>query len=253
MEAITKVSGTESTTQVKNLKRKEYVSEESKQSKFSRFVRKSKEVAIGALIGLAVASGAHAQNYTTKGNQILDPNGNVYYIHGVNRSGFEITSNGDDGAGGVNHWQPSDFQAIASWGANTVRIPVNQEFWLSDSPCYDPKYPTTFANVAQAAHAAPANLNVIFDLHQNFGLASIPQGMQCPVSNGQQVGQQLMADARSITFWQGMAAWFADDPKVFLELYNEPGYPGSKGLILPWGCWQTTSNCSSPWVGAGYV
>lgn len=162
-----------------------------------------------------------AQGYMVSGNQVLDPNGNVYYIHGVDRSSYEYSRTGDG------HFTQTDFDNIAAWKANTVRIATNQSFLLSDSPCYDANY----LGRLDAAVAAANNdeLNVIFDLHWSDG------GDPTVCANG----QKNMADARSLTFWQIMADHFLNNPTVFFEVYNEP-------FGISWDCWL--NGCDN-WVG----
>jgi hypothetical protein len=155
------------------------------------------------------------------GNQILDPNGNVYSIHGVDRASYEWSRTGDG------HFTQTDFNNIAAWNANTVRIATNQDYVLIDSSCYDSNYLGRLD--AAVAAANNAGLNVIFDLHWNDG------GVAGICANG----QQNLADTRSLTFWQIMADRFRDNPTVFFELYNEPH-------SISWDCWL--NGCDN-WVG----
>ncbi len=52
-----------------------------------------------------------------------------------------------------------------------------------------------------------------------------------------------MADLNSITFWQQVAARYANRPSVLFELYNEPH-------DIPWSIWQNGGNTGS-FVAAG--
>lgn len=180
---------------------------------------------IGSIICLLFVAGlctsAKGQGYTVSGNQILDPNGNVYYIHGVARASYEWSRTGDG------HFAQADFNNIAGWNANTVRIATNQDYVLIDSSCYDPNYLGRLDDAVAVAYNA--GLNVIFDLHWNdAGVAGICSH-----------GQKNMADTRSLTFWQIMADHFLNYHTVFFELYNEPH-------SISWDCWL--SGCD-PWVG----
>lgn len=178
-------------------------------------------IGVFSSVVLVAVTHAQAQNYTTSGNHVLDPNGAIYYIHGVDRSGFESSSFGDG------HFTQTDFNNIATWKANTVRIATNQDFVLSDSSCFDANYLGRLDAAVTAAHNA--GMNVIFDLHWNdAGQAGVCAS-----------GQQNMADTRSLTFWLIMANHYKSDPKVFFELYNEPHN-------ISWSCWL---NGCSPWVG----
>src|SRR5579883_3385503 len=107
------------------------------------------------LLTIAIASpvlgrppAAAAGGYTVSGNHILDPNGNIFFIHGVARSGFETSASGDG------HFTQADFNNIAAWKANTVRIATNQDFLLSDSCYYNPNYLANLDNTVAVANNA---------------------------------------------------------------------------------------------------
>lgn len=113
---------------------------------------------------------------------------------------------------------PGDYQAMASWGFNVVRIALNQGFWLEGSSVYAPGYKATVDQNVQWAE--DAGLDVILDLHwtDKGNFANTPD-------------QQRMADTHSITFWQSVATRYKDDGRVQYELYNEP-------RDIPWEVWQ---------------
>ena len=185
-------------------------------------LRRFGTLALTSTLILSGRSGeAQGSKYTVSGNQILDAYGNVFYVHGVDRSSYEYSRIGDG------HFTQADFDNIANWNANTVRIATNQSYLLSDSPCYD----TNYLGRLDAAVTAANNdgLNVIFDLHWNDG------GDSSVCANG----QKQMADARSLAFWQIMAGHFQNNPTVFFELYNEPHG-------ISWDCWL--NGCDN-WVG----
>lgn len=189
--------------------------------------------AVHLLLSLCLAttiSAQQSQDYSVSANHVLDDKGHIYYIHGVDRSSFERSPTGDG------HFTQTDFNNIAAWGANTVRIATNQDFLLVDSSCFAPSYLVGYLDPAvMAAHKA--GLNVIFDLRWNDG------GVAATCATG----QQKMADTRSLTFWQIMANHYRNDPRVFFELYNAP-------QDISWGCWLngcttcTLVGCKT-WVG----
>lgn len=140
--------------------------------------------------------------YYVNGNTLCTPDGRPHLLHGVDRPSLEWDPDGE-------HLSADDFAQMASWGANVVRIALNQGFWLSDSPHYAPAYA---ARVDQAvAWAEQAGLDVILDLHwSDRGDYTVMPG------------QQTMADPHSLAFWKEVAARYKDDGRVFFELYNEP-------------------------------
>ncbi len=147
------------------------------------------------------------RGFATVKNRIIGPNGRPFVVHGVDRPSLEWSPTGD-------HLSAQDFQHMRAWGANTVRIPLDQDFWLSTSCRYSAGYA---GRVAQAVHwAEAAGLVVILDLH--WSDEGQDQTGACSVTPGQQV----MADTNSLTFWRQVAAEFRNDPRVWFELYNEP-------------------------------
>jgi len=182
-------------------------------------------VAMLALAAVAVTD-AQAQGYRVSGNHILDPGGNVWQVHGVDRASYEWSSSGDG------HFTQTDMNNIAAWKANTVRIATNQDFLLTDSSCFDPNYLGRLDAAVTAANNA--GMNVIFDLHWT------DRGQAGTCASG----QQLMADSRSVTFWQIMANHYKTNPRVFFELFNEPH-------DIFWSCWKNGCTTSEGWVAIG--
>lgn len=149
--------------------------------------------------------------YYVEGNAIYDDQGNVHVFRGVARPSLEWNNQGE----GLN---PQDYQFMASWGTNVVRIALNQGFWLEGSVAYAPGYPETVDQQIDWAHAA--GLDVILDLHWS------DRG-----DYGVTPGQQRMADNHSVLFWDQVADRYKDDGRVLFELYNEPH-------DVPWQVWR---------------
>jgi hypothetical protein len=167
-----------------------------------------------------------------QGAKVLDAQGNPHLFRGVDRPSLESTSGGDSLSEG-------DYQVMAqNWKANVVRVSLNQDFWLSDSPGYDPTYSATVDQQVQWAEMY--GMDVILDLHwSDMGSYSNSPG-----------GQQEMADAHSVTFWQQVAAHYMSDPHVLFELYNEPELYGAGD---PWGVWLNGGTTGSTGGGASFT
>jgi len=163
--------------------------------------------------------------YKVVGNKVLDADGKQHKFMGVDRPSLEWGPSGD-------RFSLSDFQLMASWGSNTVRIPLNQDYWLQGSRNYSANYNATVRNVVTWAHQA--GLDVILDLHwsDKGNLAnSVPD-------------QQRMADKNSVTFWQQVAALYKNDPGVLYELYNEPH-------DVSWSVWLNGGDSGDGFTVAG--
>jgi len=181
--------------------------------------------------GGVAAPGVHAA-----GNQIYDGD-KIIRLLGVNRPGSEyecIQSAGIfDG--------PSDQASIAAmlpWHINSVRIPLNEDCWLSRNGV-----PAAYAGANyQNAIAAYVTLLLgngmypILDLHwtEDAGAAA--------------KGQQPMPDANGTAFWTSVATLFKSQNKVIFDLFNEPFPDDNMDAAAAWQCWKSGGS-SCPGVG----
>ncbi|MES1177982.1 MAG: glycoside hydrolase family 5 protein [Myxococcales bacterium] len=164
--------------------------------------------------------------YYTNGATVCTAAGTPHLFHGVDRPSMEWDSSGEwANSEGIPR---SDFDAMASWHANVVRIALNQDFWLAGAALYDPNYAKTVDDAVHNAEAA--GMDVILDLHwSDRGDRSASQvgGMQNTPGHAD---QQPMADQNSVQFWQEVAGKYKGDGHVLFELYNEPH-------DIPWQTW----------------
>jgi hypothetical protein len=171
------------------------------------------------------------------GNHFVDASSKTVRLLGVNRSGQEFKCI-QGGAAGSLGWGifdgPTDLasvQAIASWHANAVRIPLNEDCWLGINGV-NPTYGGAAYQAAIAAYVSTihqAGLYVILDLHWNA------PGTVAAAS------QQPMPDAdHAVDFWKSVATTFSSDPAAVFDLYNEPFLYGTymqNSSGDPWDCW----------------
>jgi endoglucanase len=162
--------------------------------------------------------------YTVKGNQIVNSDGVPVIVHGVNRSSLENSCTGATVTGRETGIPASDFTTIhQTWGATVVRLPVDQDFWLTNCRGY-------IATVKRAVREITANhMIAILDLHwwtrkTNLTFATTAEAM-------------CMPDRSSVTFWRQVATTYRSDPDVWFELYNEPNPPGSTSAAQ-WNTWR---------------
>lgn len=123
-----------------------------------------------------------------------------------------------------------DFRLIQSWGANTVRIEISQNFWVPTARWHDPSYPQKVDRVVRAARAV--GLEVIIALQ-----TSDRGDPQYPGDIFNTNPQQEMPDvAHSVPFWRDVATRYKDDGGILFELFSEPFYAfhGSKSN---WDLW----------------
>ena len=141
------------------------------------------------------------------GTRIVDGNGHAVMLAGATDFSLEFSCSGDG------HFQPSDFQAMRSWGMNTVRITLSSAFWRNlDGSC--PDYTATVTGAI--ANALSAGLYVILTLQWDapFSLSqdALHGGAQCPLPDA----------TYDVRFWQDLAAIYQDDPRVIFDLFSEP-------------------------------
>ncbi len=131
---------------------------------------------------------------------------NPYIIQGVVKNSLEWNALGHWAPDGGHEYSSLDFENIKNdWNANTVRIPLNQVFWLNR-----PEYRDLIDNVVSDANSI--GLNIILDLHWTAG-GTLSENL---------IGQYRMPDNHSLEFWFDLATRYKDRDSVFFEVFNEP-------------------------------
>ena len=180
---------------------------------------------------------------SANGNHLVDQNGKTIQLRGVNISGFEFYSiQGYDAATmlATQTGSSAPWAAIKSWGANAVRLPLNETSWnagnSAGATCTDlgkSRHPDPHGNYQTAVTAAvdaasAAGLYVILDLQwtapENY--CALALNPTADLING-------------TAFWKSVATRFKDRPNVIFDLFNEP-FP------FPWSDW--TVNAQDMWA-----
>lgn len=157
----------------------------------------------------AQSAAAAPNGYSVIGNKVYDPaTCQPIVFRGVTRPSLQWHYAGDERFAQVG----TDWQIIRSWGANVVRLPVSQTYWVPGTRQHDPGYKARVIDAVTKARAL--GLAVIIDLHASdrgdLQYATTPDGQQMPDVN------------ISLPFWKDVAATFRNDGGVLFELYNEP-------------------------------
>jgi hypothetical protein len=166
------------------------------------------------------------------GNHFVNGSGQTIRLLGVNREGTEYAC--EQGTGySVGPEDAPDAAAIASWDANAVRIPINEDCWLGINglPAYG-----TAAGYRQMIESYVSALNAdgiyaILDL-QWTAPGSVPAD-----------GLRTMPDDNSLVFWTSVASTFAGNPAVVFDAFNEPH-------SVSWSCWRD-GGCTVPAAADG--
>lgn len=126
---------------------------------------------------------------------------------------------------------------LASWGVDTVRLPLNQDCWLGTrgAPVSDEFTRRTPAGYRAAVDTFVEALNergmvVVLTLHSRKRIGS-------PAA-----GTLAMPDSESLAFWRAVAGRYAEQPSVLFEAFHEPhsreDAAGREVLDLGWACWR---------------
>ena len=207
---------------------------------------------LAGAFGAGVAAAASPPSLQVVGNQLVNSSTGAQFVpHGVNWPSFEYACYW--GYGYSNPATPpsvgpndADAAAMASWGINTVRVPLNEGCWLGRDGL--PASGLTVAGYRQAVVNWVNVLNahglaVVLDLHW-----SAPPGTPADQQRG-------MADSQSPEFWSSVASTFRAYAAVMFDAFNEPysidaqvtgGYPPpGVRLDMTWPCWRD-GGCQMP-------
>jgi endoglucanase len=202
-------------------------------------------IACAVLISLlGGASGRAAQTpleISISGNHFvsgLNGTGQTIQLRGVNVSSSEyacVDNFGYDAGDYTN----ATAAAIAAWGANAVRIPLNEDCWLNTNlPAGDPYGGAGYQNEIKS---------FVSDLNAHGIYAILDLHWTAP-GNQTALEQQPMADiAHSPAFWTSVATAFKSNPAVLFDLFNEPydptdvrsGGDGNASDAVTWSCWES--------------
>ncbi|MBZ0272128.1 cellulase family glycosylhydrolase [bacterium] len=168
---------------------------------------------------------------------LLDEMGREIVLRGANYMGMEF--------GWFNH-APEDFERIASWGFNVVRLPIAWDYLEPDPGVWDDTYLPDVVDPA-VQYASDAGLRVIIDMHQwnwckPLGGNGIPDWICEDFAGGAWPWNYMAATTDFWTHpdylddfveaWSRVAEHFADDDRVFaFDLFNEPV---AGWRTLPW-------------------
>jgi endoglucanase len=221
--------------------------------------------AVAALLAPAPA----ALSIRVSGSKLVDQNGSLVRIKGVNVSALEAVP--------IAGWSPTDpwggrapnLAAVKSWGVNTLRIPLNEASCLGLT-CYD--YPIAPATVGVARQADPglntlstlkatvdaataAGMYIILDNHIGSPRASVP-GIAGVVQTTANCQNPAANADNSPKFWSMIAGMFKGYQNVMFDIFNEPhidGFTGVLGFTDPtaWIALRDGGTCNSFMAGTG--
>ena len=194
-------------------------------------------LALAPLIAMPVSAGSDnngagspAPSVRVHGNQLIDANGNILQLRGVDVSGLEFAHiNGQPQPDGWGNQKPN-LSAIAAWKANALRVPLNEASYLGYT-CYDPpsgsahkpdpsgEYKLIVKQIVKDATAR--GWYVILDLHKNAPNGTV-SGKLVPIAPQSSAQNEMADEDHSLAFWTALATDFKGYPNVIFDLFNEP-------------------------------
>ena len=140
------------------------------------------------------------------GTKVVDARGGRVWLRGVNAAGMEWSADGEG------HILETARVAVDDWHANLVRLPLAQDRWFGKAPEQADDGAAYRALVRRVVDACAGRGGyVMLDLHWSDA-----------GEWGKRIGQHVMPDRNSLTFWTAVAAAYKDHPAVIFDLYNEP-------------------------------
>jgi endoglucanase len=195
----------------------------------------------GGLVAPTVAGAGPATgsepSIKVAGHVLVDGAGQTVRLLGVDASSTEYACV-DGYAYSSEPRTAADADAIASWHADAVRVPLNEDCWLgiNGMPAYGTAAGYRSAVVAWVDDLRRAGLYVVVDLHWSAPGALVADG------------QRPMPDAHSTAFWTSVAHTFRSDDGVLFDAFNEPYSPAADGDstdAVSWSCWRN-GGCRVP-------
>ena len=162
-------------------------------------------------LALAGSAGAGSPGLHVSGNRLVDAQGRVLTLRGVNRSGTEYAC--------VQGWGLTDgpldaasVQAIASWHVNLVRVPLNEDCWLGINGVK----PGLGGAAYRRAIVAYVGL-----LHRHGIYVELSLIWAAPGANPATYQSGAPDEDHAPTMWASLARTFAHDPDVILAPWGE--------------------------------
>jgi endoglucanase len=180
-----------------------------------------------------------------QGNQIVNADGATVRMTGFNSSGTEYACVEGwgifDGPTDPTRMPESVVRAMASWrGANTVRVPLNEQCWLGLG--VERAYGGAAYQRAVRAYVDLLTAHgfiVVLDLHRSAPGDALSENLE-----------QMPDRDHSPTFWHQVATAYKDDTSVVFDLFNEPWPYAEPDSTRAWECWRD-GGCRLPSQNGG--
>jgi endoglucanase len=183
----------------------------------------------------------HITGLSVRGNQLVSQDGGPVRLLGFNHSGTEyacIEGWGifDAGEGRQAQMSETTVEQMGTWkGANTVRVPLNEQCWLG-------------LGVAPAHGGATyqAAIHDYVQLLRKHGFVVVLDLHRSAPGQARSLMQEPMPDRdHSLDFWREVATSYKDDTAVVFDVFNEPFPFTDVNSTRAWSCWRD-GGCELP-------
>lgn len=177
-----------------------------------------------------------------RGSWIVSDRGDVVMLRGVNLFGLQYAP---PSQGFASEHNEADFERMASWGFNVVRLCIAWDLLEPNSGRYDWHYMDLIKQ--RVIWAKQHGVYTILDMHKNsnwsekFGGYGVPSWAVKPYNTREEAIRGFYLNENGIqdrfaAVWNFLAAEFAEDPAVAgYDLFNEPAsYYAAKLSIEEW-------------------
>jgi hypothetical protein len=173
------------------------------------------------------------------GNRLVNDANKPVNLFGVNRA--DTANMCLHGVTNVAPMDQASVQAMANWGVNIVRIPLNEDCWLGTGP------PQASGDVYRNAM-----VNYIQLLNQQ-GFAVILSDSEAHLRpNGSSMLQDMPDASKTPAFWTSVAQTFKGNNSVMFDLWNEPVPGTTNDTTAAWTCLRDGGKCPGlPVTGGG--
>jgi hypothetical protein len=180
------------------------------------------------------------------GDTLINGQNKVIRLLGFDASNTEsqCVHSGHSVAGG-NPLNAAEAEDIASWKANAVRVPLNENCWLGLNGI-------TINGETTAASAATyqaAIENWVTALNNAGIIAILDLHWAAPGTNVSNQQWPMADEDHAPAFWTSVASTFKSNPAVIFNLFNEP-YLGNSNATTStpaWTCWL--NGCTTTFTG----
>lgn len=168
-----------------------------------------------------------------KGNKLVNGSGERVRLLGVDANGTESACIHHRNRVGMGPLNAQEARAIARWGADAVRVPLNEDCWLGINGL---PFQSTSSRYRAGIKRWVGDLNsaglvVILDLHWSAP-GNEPSTNLWPMPD----------QTHTVAFWHSVATTFRANSGVVFDLFNEPALGGTHPSQSDWACWRNGCN-----------